>query len=311
MNVYTSLQEVPRDSHTVLTVGTFDGMHLGHQTIVQEVVSRARKANARAVVITFEPHPRQVIHGDQVPLLTTTQEKIDLLAPSGIDALVVVPFTKVFSGLTPEAFVEQVLVGQVGLSEMIVGYDHGFGSGRQGGADMLMRAGCDHGFSVDVVPPLSIGEQTVSSSGIRTRLEEGNVADAATMLGRLYVLRGIVERGDERGRTLGYPTANIGQLSPGKITPANGVYAVLVDVKDGPMSLPGMMNLGLRPTFDGLQRTLEVHLIGFEGDLYNAHLDIAFVDRIRDEQRFGSVQELVAQLDQDRANCIRILNAVS
>ncbi len=292
------LSEITNDDCSVLTVGTFDGVHLGHQAILDYLKERAAHVDGCSVVVSFDPHPREVVRGEHVPLLTTLDERADLLEAHGIDRFVVLPFTRDLSNLEPDDYVEQVLIGTVGLKEIVIGYDHRFGRNRAGDRATLERLGAVHGFSVDVIPEQIVSDQTVSSSAIRRLLEAGDVTAAGDLLGRPYALTGTVVRGNQRGRTIGYPTANLRVHGERKLVPALGVYAVHAD--HGDRMLSGMMNVGRRPTFetDGAV-SVEVHLFDFEGDLYGDRLRIHFVQRIRDEVKFDGVEAIVARLGED------------
>ena len=293
--------KIKKNNRSVLTVGTFDGVHLGHQAILRYLNERAAKADGRSVVVSFDPHPREVVLGQHVPLLTTLEERGDLLEAFGIDRFVVLPFTRDLSNLEPEDYVEQVLIETIGLREIVIGYDHRFGRNRKGDRATLEALGAEHGFSVDVIPEQIVHEVTVSSSEIRRLLgEEGDVAEAAAMLGRPYALTGTVIRGDQRGRTIGYPTANLRVHGDRKLVPKPGVYAVRVTL--GGEAFGGMMNVGRRPTFetDGAL-SAEVHLFDFGREIYGRELEVAFVERIRDEVKFSGPDALVEQLRLDEA----------
>jgi riboflavin kinase/FMN adenylyltransferase len=300
------LDEITRDACSVLTVGTFDGVHLGHRAILRYLNERAERVDGCSVVVSFDPHPREVVLGRRVPLLTTLDERGDLLEAAGIDRFVVLPFTRDLSNLGPRAYVEQVLLGTIGLREIVVGYDHRFGRDRAGDRATLERLGAEHGFSVDVIPEQVVHEVTVSSSEIRRLLGAGDVARAADLLGRPYALAGTVVRGDQRGRTIGYPTANLRVHGDRKLVPKPGVYAVRVGFGDE--TFGGMMNVGRRPTFenDGAL-SVEVHLFEFGREVYGRTLDVAFVERIRDEQKFSGPDALVEQLRSDEARSRRAL----
>ena len=302
------LTEISRDPASVVTVGTFDGVHLGHQAILRYLIDRAGVQQGRSVVLSFSPHPREVVHGEEVPLLTTPDERADIIESLGIDRFVVIPFTSEFSRLHAEEFVRQILIERVGLREIVIGYDHAFGRDRRGDAQLLSRLGEELGFSVDVIPPQVVHQHVVSSSEIREMLaSDGNVSLAAEMLGRPYSLHGKVVHGDRRGRQIGYPTANLSIENRRKIIPAVGVYAVRVGVPGRESLLDGMMNIGYRPTFGESRLTLEVHILEFEGDLYGRDLRVEFVARLRDERKFDSVEALVEQLSLDRARCNELL----
>lgn len=301
-------EDIVRDDTSVVTVGTFDGVHRGHQAILDYLFQRADERGGPSTLISFDPHPRSVVHGADVPLLTTVDERAAILQRLGLDRFVVVPFTQDFAELSAEEYVREVLVDGVGLQEITVGYDHRFGKGREGDVDLLRRMGDEHGFDVDVIPAQHVGDDVVSSSAIRNQIADGEMEDARRLLGRPYRLSGTVERGEGRGRTLGFPTANL-RIPPAKAVPAIGVYATVVDLPDGAVR-PGMLNIGRRPTFDGMDVTVEVHLLDFEGDLYGEDLTVQFVQRLRDERRFDSADALAVQLSKDKEHCKRVTEAI-
>lgn len=309
------LDQAQRDTASVLTVGTFDGVHLGHQSILRYLLERAGVLGGISTVLSFHPHPREIVEGTPLPLLTTIGERADIMETFGLHRLVILPFTKEFSRLSAEAFVEDILVRRIGLREIVIGYDHAFGHDRRGNADLLRTLGKKHGFTVDIVPARIIKEQTVSSRKIRQALEErGDVGAASGMLGRSYCLTGRVVHGEGRGREMGFPTANIEAEHPGKVIPADGVYAVRVDRLSAHRggapdnrSLPGMMNIGMRPTFGSARRVIEVHLLDIEEDMYGEILRVEFVSRTRNERRFASKKDLMRQLSQDRVRSREIL----
>lgn len=299
------------DDDAVVTVGTFDGVHRGHQAILHYLTERARQQEGVSTVVSFDPHPREVVHDESVALLTTIDERAALLEEYGLDRFVVIPFTRQFAQLSPEAYVKEILLQRVGLKEIVIGYDHRFGRNREGDRELLERMGEAHGFSVDVIPPQEVNHDVVSSSKIRALLaEEGDVQRATEMLGHPYALAGTVEEGEGRGRKLGYPTANIAVGDDRKLIPKIGVYATRVRVGDTAPTYGGMMNIGRRPTFDGMDVTVEVHLLGFEGSIYGETLRVEFLQRLRDEQKFDSVDALVAQLSRDEEHCRTVLNAM-
>ncbi|MEX0599555.1 MAG: bifunctional riboflavin kinase/FAD synthetase [Rhodothermales bacterium] len=305
------LEQIHHDPTSVVTVGTFDGVHVGHQAILKYLAARADARGGSSVVLSFDPHPREVVHNTPVPLLTTIDERADAVERIGIDRFVTLPFTEAFSKLDAVAFVEDVLIERIGLREIVIGYDHAFGRDRQGNAELLKELGTRYGFTVDVIPPQVVEEHVVSSTEIRALLsEKGNVTLAAEMLGRPYGLHGTVVRGDGRGRKIGFPTANIAINHPRKVVPATGVYAVRVQRMTGGKAgrqLNGMMNIGYRPTFGGGEHTVEVHLLDFDEDVYGEDLRIEFVRHLREERRFESKDELVEQLSRDRSRCIHLL----
>lgn len=301
--------EIEPNPSSVLTVGTFDGVHRGHQAIIEYLRTRAQEQGGISTLVSFDPHPRSVVHGKDVPLLTTVRERADILEALGIDRFVVVPFSKEFAQLPPEKYVTEVLVQRVGLQEITVGYDHRFGRDRAGDVDLLRELGPDHGFQVDVIPAQEVDHDVVSSRRVRTVLrEQGDVEKARELLGRPYQLQGVVARGDGRGRQIGYPTANLALQDARKLVPKRGVYATLVQLPDGSQR-GGMMNIGRRPTFDGMDVTVETHLFDFEGDLYGDRLSVQFLQRLRDEQKFDSPDALVMQLSKDEQHCRSIVEA--
>lgn len=304
------LEQIEKDGGSLVTVGTFDGVHIGHQAIVRYLVRRARERQRRSVVVSFEPHPREVLTGETVLLLSTINERARYLEALDLDRFIVLPFTPSFASLSPEDFVQQILVDRIGVEEIVVGYDHGFGRGRQGNVEVLKRLGLEQGFTVDVISAQSVQQHVVSSTAIRRLLTEaGDARKAAEMLGRPYTLSGTIIHGDGRGRTIGYPTANIAVDHPRKVIPKRGVYAVEACLVGEEGRYGGMMNIGYRPTFDGVSRLhLEVHLFDFDRAIYDCPLRIAFIDRLRDEQKFDSIEALAAQLADDELRSRGVLS---
>jgi len=301
--------ELHMDRATVLTVGTFDGVHVGHQTILRYLRARAEQQQGTATVLTFDPHPRTLLTGKQTPLLTTVDERAALLSEAGIARLVVLPFTHELASMEAEDYVRDVLVTQIGLREMVVGYDHAFGRARRGNTDLLRAMSSSLGFSVDQMPAALINDAVVSSTRIRSALiKRGAVDEAEALLGRPYALSGTVVSGDQRGRHIGFPTANL-QPDPAKLIPQNGVYAVLVYLGDERHG--GMLNIGIRPTFDAVEQRVEVNLLNFEGDLYGQTIRLEFVKRIRDERKFDGVDALIVQLKSDKVQVLDTLGLTS
>ena len=297
----------PDVRETVVTVGTFDGVHLGHRDVLARLVARGRETGRRTVLVTFEPHPLEVVNPAAAPpLLTVAEEKLELLAESGIDYVLVMPFTADLSRHTPAQFVSVVLHGRARMGELLIGYDHGFGRGRTGDVEVLQALGARRGFRVEVVPPFT-GDagRPISSTSIRRAVAGGDLYRAAISLGRAYAVSGLVRLGDQRGRLLGYPTINLALPSPRKLLPPAGVYAVRVQTPRGPFG--GMMNLGPRPTFADPSLSLEVHLFDADVSLYGAHVRIEFVTRLRDTMRFPGAEALMAQLARDEEAARRAL----
>ena len=289
---------IPADRGTVATVGTFDGVHLGHWAVLQEIRARAEAAGRRSVLVTFDPHPLRIVRPEHAPpLLTTPVEKKEILAESGLDWAVFVTFTERLSRYEPRRFVEEILVGRLGVEELVIGYDHGFGRDREGDPASLERMGRELGFSVDVVSPVSAGGSAISSSRIRGLLSKGDVEAAGRCLGRPYSIRGIVVRGDGRGRQLGFPTANLQVVGGDKLIPPPGIYAVRGVLRSG--SHAGALHLGPRPTFKGSPPSIELHLVDFEGEIYGEEVRVDFVDRLRGVEPFTTVDALVRQIRSD------------
>ena len=290
-----------------VTVGTFDGVHLAHRAVLQQVVDRAERARRAGVVVTFDPHPLEVVRPERAPrLLTTEVERRAYLAASGVEHALVLRFDAALAALPPAEFVDAVLLGRCGLRELVIGYDHGFGRGRTGDVDTLRQIGAARGFEVTVVPPVEVGGERVSSSAIREALEQGALTRARAFLGRAYDLIGQVVPGARRGRGLGVPTINLGGGNARKLLPPDGVYAVQVEWRGGRAG--GMMNQGPRPTFGDLERSLEVHLFGVDADLYGEWVRVEWVERLRDVQRFDTPDALKQQIERDRAAALAALN---
>lgn len=289
----------PHVGAAVVTVGSFDGVHLGHQAILARLVARGRATGRASVLVTFEPHPLEVVNpGAAPPLLTPGAEKLEVLAESGIDYLAVVPFTRALAGLDPAAFVDRVLCGAFRMRELLMGHDHGFGRGRAGTLEVLQGLGASRGFDVEVLPPVQRADGApVSSTAIRRAVAGGDLARAAMMLGRPYAVAGRVVPGAQRGRTLGYRTLNVVPASPRKLLPPEGVYAVRVQTPGGPCG--GMMHLGPRPTFGETAVALEVHLFDADADLYGRWVRVDLLGWLRGTRRFDGPEALVAQLRSD------------
>lgn len=283
----------------VLTVGTFDGVHRGHRLVLERVAARARTAGLRSALVTFAPHPLEVVNPAAAPLLLTTdEEKSEVLVESPIDYAVVLPFTKVLARYNAEQFVTEVLLQRLGMRELFIGHDHGFGRGREGDAEVLMRLGRTLGFSVEVVPAVETRDgRAISSTLIRRAVAGGDLARAADGLGRAYSISGVVVPGAARGRALGYRTLNLGAASPRKLLPPEGVYAVTVQTNTGVFG--GMLNLGPRPTFGDTGTTLEAHLFDADGDWYGTRVRVDFVAPLRETRKFADVAALRRQLEQD------------
>lgn len=302
------LDNVKRDLETVLTVGTFDGVHAGHKVLVNRVLELAEQEDARSVIVTFDPHPRDIINPGQagIKLLSSLDERSELLADLGVDEMVVIPFDRDFSLLTSEEFVRDIIWKKIGVSSFVIGYDHQFGRNREGTIETVQELGGYLGFKTHVVSKQEVGDKTVSSTAIRHAIhDDGDMRLAASLLDKHYILNGTVVHGDKRGKKIGFPTANIKPQNEKKVIPKKGVYAVWVRFED--TYYEGMMNIGQRPTFDGNSITLEVHILDFNSDIYGKDVQLQFVKRIRDEQPFDGIEELKIQLKKDEKTVRSVL----
>ena len=308
MEIFRSLEEIPATlGKTVVTIGNFDGVHLGHREIFRTVRTVAKQEGAVSVVITFFPHPLKVIPNQKkgLKLINTYAEKETLIDASGIDCLLVIPFTESFAALSAREFVEDVLVKRLSVSRLIIGYDYSFGRRREGNVPMLLDLGREFGFTVEVLEPIGDKGLIYSSSQVRKLVSEGDVARVVPLLGRHFSVGGVVVSGHSRGAGLGFPTANI--RTEKELVPASGVYAVKVKV--GEALYDGACNIGNNPTFGNEESSIEVFLFDFCGDLYGSELRIYFVSRIRDERKFSGIDELKAAIAADVARCREILDA--
>ncbi|MFW5771219.1 MAG: bifunctional riboflavin kinase/FAD synthetase [Spirochaetota bacterium] len=308
MTVYYNLQPDEIDfNNPVVTIGSFDGVHLGHRKIFSRVSEIARQKNGEAIVITFTTHPRKILTPQTPPrILTTAREKIRAIENCGMDHIVMLPFTRELAKLSAHDFLHNIVFYNFGKSHIVIGYDHAFGHNREGNFEFLTQASQREGFDVTRVDPMDMGSKPVSSSWIRTEIEDGNVEEANRLLGREYSVSGMVVEGVGRGRTIGFPTANIVPDDEDKVIPRDGVYAVKVDMEGG-QTHDGMLNIGTNPTFSNLERSIEVHILDFTQDIYKQVIFIRFVKRIRDEIKFSSVDDLMTQLKKDRETSLKIL----
>ena len=293
---------IPRDRGTVATVGTFDGVHRGHWTVLREIRERADATGRRSVLVTFDPHPLRIVRPEHAPpMLTTPLEKKEILAEAGLDYAVFLSFTEALSRYEPRRFVEEILVERLRVEELVIGYDHGFGRDREGDPMTLRDIGDELGFTVDVVPPVVVGAEAVSSSRIRRMVAEGRVSEVIEPLGRPYSIRGIVVRGEGRGKGLGFPTANLAVRERDKLIPPEGIYAVRAILRSG--TYTGALHMGPRPTFKGSPPSVELHLLDFDRDIYGEEIRVDFIERLRGIEPFTGVDALVDQIrkDVDRA----------
>lgn len=294
----------------VVTIGTFDGVHLGHREVISELKRISTLSGGESVVFTFEPHPRIVIapKEDSLRLLSTIGEKINLIEKIGVDHLVIYPFTSAFSKLSYTEFVANILVGRMKIANLVVGYDHRFGQGRKGDFNSLEILSRSLNFKVEQLSQLLVDNKVVSSTKIRTALEAGDISKANHALGYHYALSGKVIEGNQLGRKIGFPTANIDTFDRYKLVPGDGVYAVMVET--GGKRYRGMLNIGVRPTvnYNADHKSIEVHIFDFDADIYHSDITLFFVEKIRDEQRFAGIDQLQEQLIKDRIFALNILS---
>ena len=307
MKVYNCIKDFKPIRNAIVTIGTFDGVHLGHQAIFSKMKEEAKKRNGATVLITFSPHPRFVLQKDSQNLkfINTYQKKLERIEKAGIDHLIVIEFTREFANNSSEDFIKDYVVKYVHPELIIIGYDHHFGKNREGNIDLLEKVKDHYGFDVIQVPPYYVDGQPVSSTRIRKLLEVGNVQEANLMLGYEYALTGKVVRGNAIGRTIGFPTANIETPQEFKLIAANGVYACRTLIKGRLYN--GMSNIGVRPTIDHGELTIEINIFDFDEDIYDETITILFVDRLRDEKKFDSLDTLKEQLGKDREQSMRLL----
>jgi riboflavin kinase/FMN adenylyltransferase len=309
VKLYTSLEQFEARK-PVVTIGTFDGVHLGHQKVILRLQEFAKQHDGETVIFTFHTHPRLITapDGNNLRLLTTLNEKISLFEKYGIDHLIIYTFDKSFSELTYSEFVEKILVEKIKTHCLVVGYDHKFGKNREGGFDYLQKCAKKHKFEIERLDALLVEEDSVSSTKIRNALENGRIEKANHYLGYQFTLHGTVVEGKQLGRKLGFPTANIETSDKFKIIPGYGVYAVRVEI--GGTEYNGMLNIGTRPTFNNNadNRSIEVHIFDFEGDIYGKEITLKFVGKIRDEQKFNNIEMLVSQLENDKKTALSILS---
>ena len=304
MEVIRHIESYRRFPRPIVSLGNFDGVHLGHQAILTKAVSEARALQGTALVLTFHPHPLSVLRPNSpLPLILSLREKLLLFRRLEIHGVILQRFSQTFSQLTAEEFVRRYLVDIIGIEKVIVGHNVSFGHRRSGNAEILVQLGEKFGFAVDVIGPVVIDGREVSSTAVRTMLGTGNMHEVTRLLGRPYGVSGRVEKGFQRGRTIGFPTANLRPRTD--LLLPNGVYAVTVDL-DEKISVPGVANVGMNPTFGNNRRTIEAHLFDFSADLYGQRLRVNFLEHIREERKFPSVPELVRQIqeDADRARAL-------
>jgi riboflavin kinase / FMN adenylyltransferase len=309
MRIHRDLTHLPALRRAVITIGTFDGVHSGHRFIIQQLQQAAAACEGETVIITFDPHPREVLQpgSNQVRLLTTLDEKIELLAKHGIDHLVIVPFTQAFSEMSAQSYLEDFLIETFKPHTIIIGYDHRFGHNREGGLELLEAEQTRYGFELIEIPQQVVHDLSVSSTKIRKNLQEGNINLANELLGYQYFLEGKVIHGDKMGRQLGYPTANMELPDARKLIPAQGIYAIKVHIKKYEKPLNGIMSIGTRPTFNGTDLRLEAHVFDFNEELYDQIIRVEMISFIRANQKFDNIEALITQMDKDSLAAREIL----
>ena len=307
MKIFRGLSDFKETKKSVVTVGTFDGVHIGHQKIIDKI--NAHKKEANSVLLTFYPHPRMVLQDDvNLKLLNTLEEKIELLKKTGLDCLVIEPFTKNFSRLSALDFVKEILVKILNIKKLVIGYDHRFGKNREGDFNQLQEYGEIYGFKLKEISAQDIENVAVSSTKIRLALQNGDIKTANKYLGYHYILTGKVVRGQGLGNKWNYPTINIQIANPYKLIPKNGVYLVSAQLRA--TQFYGIMNIGVRPTVNGKNRTIEVHLLDFKADVYGDDIKVCVIQRLRDEKKFDSIDLLVAQIKKDEKQAREIIKTL-
>ncbi|MGB1295192.1 MAG: bifunctional riboflavin kinase/FAD synthetase [Flavobacteriales bacterium] len=309
MRVYYNLNNFVPLKNAVVTTGTFDGVHLGHQTILKRLIETAKQHHGESVLLTFSPHPRLVLDpSSNIKMLQSLSEKISALEKIGLDHLIIHPFTLEFAKTSSLDFIKNILKENIGANKLVIGYDHHFGRNREGSFKHLKASSQQYGFDVEEIPAQDVDDIHVSSTKIRKALEIGDVSTANLYLSRPFSLTGRVIHGKKIGRSIGFPTANIQIEDDYKVIPKNGVYAVDVFLLDREKQYKGMLNIGVKPTIDdsGENKTIEVNIFDFDGDIYNEDVRIDLIQRIRDEKRFESIDELKIQLEKDKTTCLSL-----
>lgn len=311
MKIHTDIADFRGVQRPVLTTGTFDGVHLGHQVILDRLGSVARREGGESVLFTFHPHPRMVLHpnDNDLRLLNTPAEKHRLLEQAGLDHLLVVPFSRAFSRMHALEYVRDILVNQLGVHALVIGYDHRFGRNREGDIGLLRQLGEAYDILVEEIPAQEIDHVKVSSTKVREALLVGDVARATALLGYAYMINGVVVKGAQRGRTIGWPTANIGGVDPYKLIPGDGVYAITATTPQG--KFQGMMNIGVRPTVEEHgERTVEAHLFGLDSEIYGEAITVRLHHKLRDELRFESMDAMKVRIAVDKEEALRVLRDI-
>ncbi len=316
MKVHTDIDNLPEFRNAVITIGTFDGVHMGHRQVISKLKAEAKAIGGETVIITFHPHPRKIVSSTilGIRLINTLEEKTELLRELGIDHLVVVPFTEAFANQPAEDYIRNFLVNKFQPHTIIIGYDHRFGRNRQGDYRLLEEKAAVYNYQLKEIPKHVLENISISSTNIREAILNNDIATADTLLGYEFFFTGVVVDGDKLGRKLGYPTANLKVTDEEKITPGNGIYAVYVELVSGEGDIfhtqkrfKGMMSIGFRPTVDGKKRVIEVNIFDFDKEIYGRSLKVFVKKYLREEIRFDNLEDLVKQIDQDKIDSLKIL----
>jgi riboflavin kinase/FMN adenylyltransferase len=310
MKIYNHFSEFKRLNNAVVTIGTFDGVHYGHQKIIKRLCELAKTTGGESVILTFFPHPRLIIdpENQDLKMIHTMEEKARILDGLGVDHLIITPFTRDFSNLSPTEYIKNILVDTIGIKHLIVGYDHHFGKDREGGMPELKTMAKTYGYKIEVIPEQDINDVAVSSTKVRNALLNGQVALATEYLGHHFSLYGRVIKGDKIGRTIGFPTANIFIEETYKLIPSDGIYAVTVDM-DGKF-FKGMAYIGQRPTINGMTRNIEVNIFDFDQEIYGQYITMTFLQFLRHDVKFTGLETLKIQLQKDKENTIAYFNTL-
>lgn len=311
MKIFNHIDEIEFNKNTILTIGTFDGIHLGHQQILKTLFERTRFHKGRSFLVTFHPHPRKIVsNADELKILTTPDEKASILDKMGLENLYIQNFTKEFSQNSPEDFFHNFIVNRIGLKEIVIGHDHKFGKGRQGTSETLKKIGTESDFSVTLVDEFKIDNETISSTKLRQAIAGGDIQKTNKYLGRYYSFSGKVVAGDKRGRELGYPTANVKLNDSNKLLPGLGIYAAEVTIDEEKHG--ALLSIGKRPTFyENGEIVPEVYIYNFNKIIYERNITIKVLEKIRNEEKFSSPEHLIAQMDKDKKAGIKILNEIN
>ena len=307
MRIFDNLKSYSSEKESILTIGTFDGVHIGHNKILKRLIQDSKKNNLSSLVMTFFPHPRMILNkSHEIKMIDTIDEKINLLEKTGLDNLIIHPFDNNFSKIRAKEFVEEVLVKKLKIKEIIIGYDHKFGKDREASVEDLKKFGKDYMFTVKEIPAQEIDSIAISSTKIRNAILNGEIEKCNKFLGRNFILTGKVVYGDGLGKKIDFPTANIEIKETYKIIPKNGVY--LVKTKINSNTYFGMMNIGIRPTVGGTNKSLEIHFFNFKDNIYGKNVSIEIIKKIRDEEKFSSIDQLKIQLKKDEQFCLKLIN---